>query len=126
MTSLYEYYRLFATFIFSLVLSNILLLISYFLAPKRRYKEKLSAYECGFDPIDGTRGTFEVHFYIVGILFLIFDLEIAYLFPWALSLQFLPFMGFVYMYIFGIIITLGFIYEWKKGALDWSKFIKLS
>lgn len=108
-----------------MVLANLLLFISYVLAPKRRYNEKLSAYECGFDPVDGTRGTFEVHFYIVGILFLIFDVEIAYLFPWVLGLSSLPIESFMSMYFFLFLLTIGFAYEWKKGALDWANFIKI-
>jgi len=109
-----------------MVISSLLIIISYVLAPKKRYNEKLSAYECGFDPVDGTRGTFEVHFYIVGILFLIFDVEIAYLFPWVIGINSLPLSSYISMYIFLFLLTVGFIFEWKKGALNWANFVKLS
>jgi NADH-quinone oxidoreductase subunit A len=82
--------------------------------------EKLSEYECGFDPFDNaTRQPFDIHFYIVGILFLIFDIEIALLFPWITGLQFIGWFGFYTMTIFLIIITVGFYYEWHRGALTW-------
>ena len=81
--------------------------------------EKLSAYECGFEAFDDARGRFDVRFYLVAILFIIFDLEIAFLFPWAISLGKIGLFGFVSMMIFLFILTIGFIYEWKKGALDW-------
>lgn len=81
--------------------------------------EKLSAYECGFDPFEDTRGRFDVRFYLIAILFIIFDLEIAFLFPWAISLGAIGLFGFWSMMIFLTILTVGFIYEWKKGALEW-------
>ena len=81
--------------------------------------EKNSAYECGFEPFDDARGRFDVRFYLVAILFIIFDLEVAFLFPWAISLGGIGLVGFWAMVIFLGILTIGFIYEWKKGALEW-------
>lgn len=81
--------------------------------------EKLSAYECGFEAFEDSRGKFDVRFYLVAILFIIFDLEVAFLFPWAVSLGQIGLFGFFSMMMFLGILTIGFIYEWKKGALDW-------
>ena len=81
--------------------------------------EKNSPYECGFEPFDDARGKFDVRFYLVAILFIIFDLEVAFLFPWAVSLGGIGLLGFWSMVIFLGILTIGFIYEWKKGALEW-------
>ena len=82
-------------------------------------KEKLSPYECGFEPFEESRMKFDVRYYLVAILFIIFDLEIAFLFPWAISLGAIGPLGFWSMMIFLAILTIGFIYEWKKGALEW-------
>ena len=82
-------------------------------------KEKLSSYECGFEAFDDARGRFDVRFYLVAILFIIFDLEVAFLFPWAVSLGKIGMFGFWSMIIFLFLLTVGFIYEWKKGALEW-------
>ncbi len=82
--------------------------------------EKLSPYECGFDPIGTVQRHFNIKFYLVAILFVIFDLEIAMLFPWSLTLKHIGIFGFTSMMIFLFILTIGFIYEWKNGALDWS------
>jgi len=81
--------------------------------------EKLSTYECGFEPFDDTRHRFDVRFYLVAILFIIFDLEVAFLFPWAVSLGEIGWLGFLSMMGFLGVLTVGFIYEWRKGALDW-------
>ncbi len=81
--------------------------------------EKLSAYECGFDAFDDAHGKFDVRFYLVAILFIIFDLEVAFLFPWAVSLGDIGLFGFWSMILFLGVLTVGFLYEWKKGALDW-------
>lgn len=86
---------------------------------RRPDKDKLSAYECGFDAFDDARHKFDVRFYLVAILFIIFDLEIAFLFPWAISLGKIGLFGFWSMIVFLGVLTIGFIYEWKKGALDW-------
>ena len=93
--------------------------LNFVFAPKNPDPEKLSAYECGFEPFNDSRMEFDVRFYLVAILFIIFDLEIAFLFPWAISLGKIGIFGFVSMMIFLFILTVGFIYEWKKGALDW-------
>ena len=94
-------------------------LLSKILSPSLPDSEKLSAYECGFEAFDDSRMEFDVRFYLVAILFIIFDLEIAFLFPWAISLGSLGALGFWSMMIFLAILTVGFIYEWKKGALEW-------
>lgn len=91
-----------------------------FLLKEKKYSwEKVSPYECGFQAFEDTRNRFEVKFYLVAILFIIFDLEIAYLFPWALSVDQIGFEGVLSMIIFLFILTIGFLVEWKKGALDW-------
>ena len=102
-----------------LVLALVFAGLSYVVSAKQADVEKVSAYECGFDPFDDTRKTFDVRFYLVAILFLIFDLEVSFLFPWVVSLGTLPLLGFWSMILFLVILTVGFIYEWRKGALDW-------
>jgi NADH-quinone oxidoreductase subunit A len=82
-------------------------------------REKLSAYECGFEAFDDARARFDVRYYLVAILFIVFDLEIAFLFPWAVALEHIGTQGLVAMGIFLAILVIGFIYEWKKGALEW-------
>ena len=103
----------------ALLLSIGFIFLNFVFAPKNPDPEKLSAYECGFEPFNDSRMEFDVRFYLVAILFIIFDLEIAFLFPWAISLGKIGIFGFVSMMIFLFILTVGFIYEWKKGALDW-------
>ncbi|MGD8558165.1 MAG: NADH-quinone oxidoreductase subunit A [Gammaproteobacteria bacterium] len=93
--------------------------LSYFIAPKKPYGEKLSPYECGFEAFEDSRMKFDVRFYLVAILFIIFDLEIAFLFPWAVVLGEIGWFGFNAMAVFLGILVIGFIYEWKKGALEW-------
>ena len=88
-------------------------------ARQKPYAEKLSAYECGFEPFDDARRRFDVRFYLVAILFIIFDLEVAFLFPWAISLADIGVFGFLSMVGFLGVLTVGFIYEWCKGALEW-------
>ena len=95
------------------------IVLNFLLSPKKPDPEKLSAYECGFEAFSDSRMEFDVRFYLVAILFIIFDLEIAFLFPWAISLGNIGPLGFWSMMIFLFILTIGFIYEWKKGALDW-------
>lgn len=92
---------------------------SYIAAPQNPDADKVSAYECGFDAFDDARGRFDVRFYLVAILFIIFDLEVAFLFPWAVSFKDIGLYGFWSMMVFLGILTIGFIYEWKKGALEW-------
>ena len=93
--------------------------ISFIIGDTKPDKEKLSAYECGFEAFDDARGRFDVRFYLVAILFIIFDLEVAFLFPWSISLSKIGIFGFWSMMFFLLILTVGFIYEWKKGALEW-------
>ncbi len=88
-------------------------------AQQKPYAEKLSPYECGFEPFDDARRRFDVRFYLVAILFIIFDLEVAFLFPWAVSLGKIGMFGFWSMMVFLGVLTVGFAYEWKKGALEW-------
>ncbi len=88
-------------------------------AKQKPYPEKVSAYECGFEAFDDARRRFDVRFYLVAILFIIFDLEVAFLFPWAVSLSEIGLFGFLSMLVFLAVLTVGFIYEWRKGALDW-------
>ena len=106
-------------FFFCLFVSFILFLLSFFLVYQKMEVEKFSSYECGFNPFGDARSKFEVKFYLVGILFIIFDLEIAFLFPWAVAIREVGLIGFISMALFLVILTVGFIYEWKKGALDW-------
>ena len=114
-----DYLSIILFLIIALGLSVAFIVINFVLSPKKPDPEKLSAYECGFEPFDDSRMEFDVRFYLVAILFIIFDLEIAFLFPWAISLGSIGLLGFCSMMIFLFILTVGFIYEWKKGALDW-------
>ena len=101
------------------VLGGALMVLPLVLAPSKPDPEKLSAYECGFPAFDDARMKFDVRFYLVSILFIIFDLEVAFLFPWAISLKAIGSFGFWSMVLFLAVLTVGFIYEWKKGALEW-------
>ena len=114
-----EYFPLVVFFGLSLAFGLILMLAPLIAAVSNPDAEKNSAYECGFEPFEDSRLEFDVRFYLVAILFIIFDLEIAFLFPWAISLGNIGLLGFSSMMIFLFILTIGFIYEWKKGALDW-------
>src|SRR5271155_804431 len=105
--------------IIALGLSFVILGSSYLVVLQKGDIEKLSPYECGFQPFQDARQEFDVRFYVVAILFLIFDLELSYLFPWCVSLDLLPNLGYGSMVLFLIVLTIGFLYEWKKGALDW-------
>lgn len=96
-----------------------LMIAPFIVAHRAPDSEKLSAYECGFNAFDDARMKFDVRFYLVAILFIIFDLEVAFLFPWAVAFGDLGLYGFVSMMIFLVILTIGFIYEWKKGAMEW-------
>jgi NADH-quinone oxidoreductase subunit A len=97
----------------------IMLALGWVLGPTRPDTEKLSAYECGFEAFEDSRMKFDVRYYLVAILFIIFDLEIAFLFPWAVVLEQVGWFGFIAMVVFLGILVIGFIYEWKKGALEW-------
>ena len=114
-----EYLPIFVFILIAVGLSAGFAVLSGFVGPNNPDKEKLSAYECGFAPFDDARGRFDVRFYLVAILFIIFDLEVAFLFPWAVSLSEIGLYGFWSMMLFLAILTIGFIYEWKKGALEW-------
>jgi NADH-quinone oxidoreductase subunit A len=110
------------TLLFLLVAVGIgvaLVVIGNLLGPKRPTAEKLSPYECGFAPFEDARMKFDVRYYLVAILFILFDLEIAFLFPWAVALKDIGAVGFWSVMVFLAILVVGFIYEWKKGALDW-------
>ena len=100
-------------------MSVVMIAASLIVGKRKPDKNKLAAYECGFDAFDDARGRFDVRFYLVSILFIIFDLEIAFLFPWAVALGKIGLFGFWSMMVFLAVLTVGFIYEWKKGALDW-------
>ncbi|MEM8542165.1 MAG: NADH-quinone oxidoreductase subunit A [Pseudomonadota bacterium] len=100
-------------------IAGALLIAPFIIAYRNPDPEKLSAYECGFNSFDDARMKFDVRFYLVAILFIIFDLEVAFLFPWAVSFGDLGMFGFWSMMVFLGILTIGFVYEWKKGALEW-------
>ncbi len=116
---LQDYLSIILFLVIALGLSVLFIVLNFILSPKKPDPEKLSAYECGFEPFDDSRIEFDVRFYLVAILFIIFDLEIAFLFPWAITLGNIGLLGFCSMMVFLFILTVGFIYEWKKGALDW-------
>ena len=100
-------------------LGLLLMGLGFFFGPRRPDAEKLSAYECGFEAFSDSRMKFDVRYYLVAILFIVFDLEIAFLFPWAVSLGGIGMVGLLAMGVFLLILIVGFIYEWKKGALEW-------
>ena len=114
-----EYLPVLLFLLFSIIFSHGVLSLSFIVSPKKPSNEKLSPYECGFEPFDDARTKFDIRFYLVALLFIIFDLEVAFLFPWAISLKNIGLFGYTSMMIFLIILTIGFIYEWKKGALEW-------
>ena len=114
-----DLYALFVYLILAIIISYVAFGISYLFGIRADDSNKLSAYECGFTPFEDARNTFEIHFYLVAILFLMFDLEISFLYPWAISLSMLSVAGYFAMVIFFILLTLGFVYEYKKGALEW-------
>ena len=116
---LLDYLSIIIFLFLALLISIGFILINFISSPKNPDPEKLSAYECGFDAFDDSRMEFDVRFYLVAILFIIFDLEIAFLFPWAITLGKIGIFGFWSMMIFLAVLTIGFIYEWKKGALEW-------
>lgn len=105
--------------LFSTFLGLLIFTLSYVIGVQNPDSEKISAYECGFEPFEDARNKFDVRFYIVAILFIIFDIEVVYLFPWSISLYCIGFQGFFAMIIFLIILTVGFLYEIVKKALDW-------
>ena len=114
-----EYYPIFVLLVISIVLSIILLVLSYLLAVQNPDSEKLSSYECGFEPYEDARHKFDVKFYIVAILFILFDIEAIFLFPWSLSLGNLDIIGFWSMIDFIFELGVGFIYVWYMNVLEW-------
>jgi NADH-quinone oxidoreductase subunit A len=114
-----EYLAIILFLVIATGLGLALLAAPFVVAPQKPDPEKLSAYECGFNAFDDARMKFDVRFYLVSILFIIFDLEVAFLFPWALTLGDIGLAGFWSMMVFLGVLTIGFIYEWKKGALEW-------
>jgi len=116
---LFDYLPLVVFIAVALAIGVALLVVPYLLAYKQPDPEKLSAYECGFNAFDDARMKFDVRFYLVAILFIIFDLEVSFLFPWAVAFGDLGLYGFWSMMVFLGVLTIGFIYEWRKGALEW-------
>jgi NADH-quinone oxidoreductase subunit A len=100
-------------------LGVLLLALGWLFGPRRPDAEKLSAYECGFEAFEDARSKFDVRYYLVAILFIVFDLEIAFLFPWAVALDEIGVIGLAAMGVFLLVLVVGFVYEWKKGALEW-------
>ena len=114
-----EYLPILIFTIFALIFAGIMLSVGFTFGDNNPSAEKNSPYECGFEAFEDSRMKFDIRYYLVAILFIIFDLEIAFLFPWAISLGQIGLFGFCSMMLFLFILTVGFIYEWKKGALDW-------
>ena len=119
MPMLEHYFPILLFILVGLVLGGVLLGLGKLVSPDRPDPEKLSPYECGFEAFEDARMKFDVRYYLVAILFILFDLEIAFLFPWAVALPDIGMFGFVAMMIFLLILVVGFVYEWKKGALEW-------
>jgi NADH-quinone oxidoreductase subunit A len=114
-----QYFPVLLFILFGMTVGAVLLTVGSLLAPSRPDAEKLSPYECGFEAFEDARMKFDVRYYLVAILFILFDLEIAFLFPWAVSLDAIGFLGFAAMMVFLAILVVGFVFEWMKGALDW-------
>lgn len=114
-----EYLPILIFLVIATGLAVLMVAASYLIAKQRPDSEKLSAYECGFEAFDDARSRFDVRFYLVAILFIIFDLEVAFLFPWAVAFGDIGVFGFCSMVVFLGVLTVGFIYEWRKGALEW-------
>ena len=114
-----EYFPILVFLVIAGGLAAAMIAAAFLAAPRNPYSEKLSPYECGFEPFEDARVRFDVRYYLVAILFIIFDLEVAFLFPWAVSLGDLGAFGFWSMFVFLAILTVGFVYEWRKGALEW-------
>lgn len=118
-TMLSNYFPILLFILVGLSVGVLSMLAGWLFAPNRPDSEKLSPYECGFDAFEDARMKFDVRYYLVAILFILFDLEIAFLFPWAVVLNEIGLFGFIAMLVFLGILIVGFIYEWKKGALEW-------
>jgi NADH-quinone oxidoreductase subunit A len=118
-TMLEQYFPVLMFILFGMLVGAVLLGVGKLLSPNRPDADKLSPYECGFEAFEDARMKFDVRYYLVAILFILFDLEIAFLFPWAVVLPQVGFFGFAAMMVFLAVLVVGFLYEWKKGALDW-------
>ncbi|MCC7547666.1 MAG: NADH-quinone oxidoreductase subunit A [Burkholderiales bacterium] len=116
---LQEYFPILLFILVGLGVGVVPVALGWLIGPNKPDSEKLSPYECGFEAFEDARMRFDVRYYLVAILFILFDLEIAFLFPWAVVLEQIGTPGFVAMVIFLVILVVGFVYEWKKGALDW-------
>ena len=114
-----QYFPILLFILFGLVLGALMLGVGRMVSPNRPDAQKLSPYECGFEAFEDARMKFDVRYYLVAILFILFDLEIAFLFPWAVVLPDIGIFGFWSMMVFLAILVIGFVYEWKKGALEW-------
>jgi NADH-quinone oxidoreductase subunit A len=114
-----QYFPVLMFILFGMFVGALLLGIGTLVSPNRPDADKLSPYECGFEAFEDARMKFDVRYYLVAILFILFDLEIAFLFPWAVVLPQIGFFGFAAMMVFLAVLVVGFLYEWKKGALDW-------
>jgi NADH-quinone oxidoreductase subunit A len=116
---LVEYFPILVFLVIAGAIATAMIAASFVAARQRPDSEKLSPYECGFEPFEDARTRFDVRYYLVAILFIIFDLEVAFLFPWAVSLGDIGMFGFWSMIVFLAVLTVGFAYEWMKGALEW-------
>ena len=114
-----EYAPIFIFILIALAMGMLPLVLTVFVAPQRPNAEKLSPYECGFEAFEDARMQFDVRFYLLAILFVVFDLETAFLFPWAVVLKQIGIFGFVEMMLFLVVLLVGYVYAWKKGALQW-------
>jgi NADH-quinone oxidoreductase subunit A len=114
-----QYFPILVFLVIAGVIAALMVGASVVVARQNPNSEKLSPYECGFEPFEDARIRFDVRYYLVAILFIIFDLEVAFLFPWAISLGDIGVFGFLSMVVFLAVLTVGFVYEWKKGALEW-------
>lgn len=119
MSYFFQYYALIIFITFACILSTILIVLSHIFDPQKEIFEKTTSYECGFEPFGDARNVLNIQFYTVAILFIVFDLEVAFLLPWVTIIGNLGIFSFWLMIIFLVILTIGFIYEWKKGVLNW-------
>ncbi|UOF94131.1 MAG: NADH-quinone oxidoreductase subunit A [Bordetella sp.] len=117
--NLEEYFPIFLSIIIASLIGIFLLLIGYLISPRQKFSKKYLPYECGFDAFGDARMQVDIRYYLVAVLFILFDLEIAFLFPWAIAQESIGLNGFFAITVFLAILAIGFIYEWKKGALDW-------
>lgn len=116
---LIEYLIILLFFLLIFIIAYLLIFISYIFVYQELDIEKISAYECGFQPFEDSRTKFNVRYYLIAILFIIFDLEIMYLFPWSITLNYTSYLSNIIIYIFFLFLIIGLFYEWKKGALEW-------